>query len=80
MYPGSLHNQGPAPPMASGPYAPLGSGYPQGGPGAPAAKPFMAPAVAPPTTGRSDVARHVTDVLRNLLLMVIGSCSAVHLI
>ncbi|XP_033962724.1 protein transport protein Sec31A isoform X1 [Pseudochaenichthys georgianus] len=46
MYPGGLHNQGPAPPMAPGPYAPLGSGYPQGGPGAPAVKPFSAP---PPT-------------------------------
>ncbi|KAK9530266.1 hypothetical protein VZT92_011779 [Zoarces viviparus] len=51
MYPGALHNQGPAPLMASGPYAPLGSGYPQGGPGAPAVKPFSAPAVAPPPTG-----------------------------
>ncbi|XP_068438639.1 protein transport protein Sec31A isoform X2 [Clinocottus analis] len=51
MYPGGLHNQGPAPPMASGPYVPLGSGYPQGGPGAPAVKPFLAPAVAPPPTG-----------------------------
>ncbi|XP_028285931.1 protein transport protein Sec31A isoform X1 [Parambassis ranga] len=50
MYPGGLHSQGPAPPMASGPYAPLGSGYPQGGPGAPAVKPFPAP-VAPPPTG-----------------------------
>uniref|UniRef100_A0A8C9XNF1 Protein transport protein Sec31A n=1 Tax=Sander lucioperca TaxID=283035 RepID=A0A8C9XNF1_SANLU len=43
MYPGGLHNQGPANPMASGPYVPLGSGYPQGGPGAPAVKPFSAP-------------------------------------
>ncbi|XP_039643401.1 protein transport protein Sec31A isoform X1 [Perca fluviatilis] len=51
MYPGGLHNQGPATPMASGPYVPLGSGYPQGGPGAPAVKPFSAPAVAPPPTG-----------------------------
>uniref|UniRef100_A0A8C9XQ02 Protein transport protein Sec31A n=1 Tax=Sander lucioperca TaxID=283035 RepID=A0A8C9XQ02_SANLU len=51
MYPGGLHNQGPANPMASGPYVPLGSGYPQGGPGAPAVKPFSAPAVAPPPTG-----------------------------
>ncbi|XP_034563318.1 protein transport protein Sec31A isoform X1 [Notolabrus celidotus] len=50
MYPGALHNQGPAPPMASGPYNPLGSGYPQGGPGAPAAKPY-APPVAPPPIG-----------------------------
>ncbi|XP_061612011.1 protein transport protein Sec31A isoform X2 [Phyllopteryx taeniolatus] len=48
MYPGGLHSQGPVPPMATGPYAPLGSGYPQGGPGAPAAKPFAASAVAPP--------------------------------
>lgn len=54
MYPGGLHNQS-APPMASGPYAPLGSGYPQGGPGAPAVKPFQAPAVAPPPTGRCHV-------------------------
>ncbi|XP_037610987.1 protein transport protein Sec31A isoform X2 [Sebastes umbrosus] len=43
MYPGGHHNQGPGPLMASGPFAPLGSGYPQGGPGA--------PAVAPPPTG-----------------------------
>uniref|UniRef100_A0A669DZ73 Protein transport protein Sec31A n=1 Tax=Oreochromis niloticus TaxID=8128 RepID=A0A669DZ73_ORENI len=40
VYPASLHNQGPAPPV---PYAPSGSGYPQGGPGAPAVKPFPAP-------------------------------------
>uniref|UniRef100_A0A665X4L0 Protein transport protein Sec31A n=1 Tax=Echeneis naucrates TaxID=173247 RepID=A0A665X4L0_ECHNA len=45
MYPGGLHNQGPAPPMASSPFAPLGSGYPQGGPGAPAVKPFPAATV-----------------------------------
>ncbi|XP_061612010.1 protein transport protein Sec31A isoform X1 [Phyllopteryx taeniolatus] len=51
MYPGGLHSQGPVPPMATGPYAPLGSGYPQGGPGAPAAKPFAASAVAPPPAG-----------------------------
>ncbi|KAF3704316.1 Protein transport protein Sec31B SEC31-like protein 2 SEC31-related protein B SEC31B-1 [Channa argus] len=51
MYPGTLHNQGPTPPMGSGPYSPLGSGYPQGGPGAPAVKPFPAPVVAPPPTG-----------------------------
>ncbi|XP_035517041.1 protein transport protein Sec31A isoform X1 [Morone saxatilis] len=51
MYPGGLHNQGPAPPMTSSPFAPIGSGYPQGGPGAPAVKPFAAPAVAPPPTG-----------------------------
>uniref|UniRef100_A0A3Q0T3L5 Protein transport protein Sec31A n=1 Tax=Amphilophus citrinellus TaxID=61819 RepID=A0A3Q0T3L5_AMPCI len=41
MYPGGLHNPGPTPPSV--PYAPLGSGYPQGGPGAPAVKPFPAP-------------------------------------
>ncbi|XP_028990419.1 protein transport protein Sec31A isoform X1 [Betta splendens] len=51
MYPGGLHNPGPAPPMASGPFSPVGSGYPQGGPGAPAVKPFPAAAVAPPPTG-----------------------------
>lgn len=50
MYAGGLHNP-PTSAMASGPYAPLGSGYPQGGPGAPAAKPFQAPPVAPPPTG-----------------------------
>ncbi|XP_069011475.1 protein transport protein Sec31A isoform X1 [Embiotoca jacksoni] len=49
MFPGSFHNQGP--PMTAGPFAPLGSGYPQGGPGAPAVKPFQAPVVAPPPTG-----------------------------
>uniref|UniRef100_A0AAX7U114 Protein transport protein Sec31A n=1 Tax=Astatotilapia calliptera TaxID=8154 RepID=A0AAX7U114_ASTCA len=49
VYPGSLHNQGTAPPSV--PYVPPGSGYPQGGPGAPAAKPFPAPVVAPPPTG-----------------------------
>ncbi|XP_058477555.1 protein transport protein Sec31A isoform X1 [Solea solea] len=43
LYPGGARNQGPAPPMAPGPYAPLGSGYPQGGPGA--------PALPPPPTG-----------------------------
>ncbi|XP_077594547.1 protein transport protein Sec31A isoform X1 [Stigmatopora nigra] len=48
MYPGGLHNQGP---MPTAPFAPLGSGYPQGGPGAPGAKPYAAPAVAPPPTG-----------------------------
>ncbi|XP_019736896.1 protein transport protein Sec31A [Hippocampus comes] len=51
IYPGGLHSQGPRLPMATGPYAPLGSGYPQGGPGAPAAKPFAASAVAPPPAG-----------------------------
>lgn len=54
MYPGSFHNQGTAPPMASGSYVPMGAGYPQGGPGAPAAKPFQAPAVAPPPTGTQE--------------------------
>nr|XP_057917004.1 protein transport protein Sec31A isoform X2 [Doryrhamphus excisus] len=51
MYPGGLHNHGPMPPMASGPYAPIGSGYPQGGPGAPGAKPFAGSAVAPSPSG-----------------------------
>uniref|UniRef100_A0A665X4D3 Protein transport protein Sec31A n=1 Tax=Echeneis naucrates TaxID=173247 RepID=A0A665X4D3_ECHNA len=58
MYPGGLHNQGPAPPMASSPFAPLGSGYPQGGPGAPAVKPFPAATVAPPPTGTHHVGHH----------------------
>ncbi|XP_029977381.1 protein transport protein Sec31A-like isoform X3 [Sphaeramia orbicularis] len=48
MYPGGLHSQGPVPPMAAGPYNPMGSGYPQGGPGAPAVKPFPTTAVPPP--------------------------------
>ncbi|XP_068160795.1 protein transport protein Sec31A isoform X2 [Antennarius striatus] len=47
MYHGGVPNQA-APPMASGPYAPVGAGYPQGGPGAPAVKSFSAAAVAPP--------------------------------
>ncbi|XP_061822539.2 protein transport protein Sec31A isoform X1 [Nerophis lumbriciformis] len=51
MYPGALQNQGPMPHMATGPYAPLGSCYPQGGPGAPAAKPFAGSTVAPPPAG-----------------------------
>lgn len=32
----------------------MGAGYPQGGPGAPAAKPFQAPVVAPPPTGTQE--------------------------
>ncbi|XP_036386111.1 protein transport protein Sec31A isoform X2 [Megalops cyprinoides] len=51
MYPGGSHSQGPAPPLASGPYHPMAPGYPPGGPGAPAAKPFSTPAVPPPPTG-----------------------------
>lgn len=52
MYPGAIHNQGPAPPpMPGAPYTPMGAGYPQGGPGAPAVKPFPAAAVPPPPTG-----------------------------
>uniref|UniRef100_A0A3Q3EYU2 Protein transport protein Sec31A n=1 Tax=Labrus bergylta TaxID=56723 RepID=A0A3Q3EYU2_9LABR len=50
MYSATHHNQGPAPPTASGYYNPLGSGYPQGGPGAPAVKP-----VAPPPIGKCHV-------------------------
>ncbi|XP_017293554.1 protein transport protein Sec31A isoform X2 [Kryptolebias marmoratus] len=49
LYPGGFQNQGPS--MAPGPYAPMGSGYPPGGPGAPAVNPFPAPVVAPPPTG-----------------------------
>ncbi|XP_041691988.2 protein transport protein Sec31A isoform X4 [Coregonus clupeaformis] len=54
MYPpgGShLHSQGPPAGPPSGPYPPMGPGYPQGGPGAPAVKSFSAPSVAPPPTG-----------------------------
>ncbi|KAM8888699.1 protein transport protein Sec31A isoform 1-T1 [Synchiropus picturatus] len=51
MYPGTLQNQAAAPPMTSGPYVPVTAGYPQGGPGAPAVKPFNASAVAPPPSG-----------------------------
>ncbi|KAM9425114.1 protein transport protein Sec31A isoform 2-T2 [Pholidichthys leucotaenia] len=51
MYPGVLTNQQPAPPMGATPYVPIGSGYPQGGPGAPAVKPFPSTVVAPPPTG-----------------------------
>lgn len=50
LYPGSLLNQ-PGAPVASGSYAPPGSGYPQGGPGAPAVNPYQPPIVAPPPTG-----------------------------
>uniref|UniRef100_A0A8C2ZHG5 Protein transport protein Sec31A n=1 Tax=Cyclopterus lumpus TaxID=8103 RepID=A0A8C2ZHG5_CYCLU len=58
MYPGSLYNQGPAPPMASGPYAPLGSGYPQGGPGAPAVNPHHCPCDGIPCGGSSATQPH----------------------
>ncbi|XP_013862446.1 protein transport protein Sec31A isoform X2 [Austrofundulus limnaeus] len=50
MYPGGFPNQGPGPSMASGPYVPVGPGYPPGGPGAPAINPYPAP-VAPPPAG-----------------------------
>uniref|UniRef100_A0A8C7X9S8 Protein transport protein Sec31A n=1 Tax=Oryzias sinensis TaxID=183150 RepID=A0A8C7X9S8_9TELE len=44
MYPGNFPNQGPpAPLMSPGHFTPAGPGYPQGGPGAPAVKPFPAP-------------------------------------
>ncbi|CAL1599669.1 unnamed protein product [Knipowitschia caucasica] len=49
MYPGSMGGASPmpgAPPMAGASYTPMGAGYPQGGPGAPAVKPL-----APPPTG-----------------------------
>lgn len=49
FYPGAPHTQGPAPPP-SGMYPPLGAVYPQGGPGAPAAKSFTG-AIPPPPTG-----------------------------
>uniref|UniRef100_A0A8C6WLU3 SEC31 homolog B, COPII coat complex component n=1 Tax=Neogobius melanostomus TaxID=47308 RepID=A0A8C6WLU3_9GOBI len=53
MYPGAIHNQGPAPPpMPGAPYTPMGAGYPQGGPGAPAAKPYPPASVPPPQTGQ----------------------------
>ncbi|KAM3591788.1 uncharacterized protein V6R79_007404 [Siganus canaliculatus] len=82
MYPGGLHNQ-PAPPMGPGPYAPLGSGYPQGGPGAPAVKPFGAPPVAPPPTGKCHIAKCLwveTDLRVIWNLMVTEPYSAVHFI
>uniref|UniRef100_A0A6Q2YES2 Protein transport protein Sec31A n=1 Tax=Esox lucius TaxID=8010 RepID=A0A6Q2YES2_ESOLU len=53
MYPPGVshpHSQGPPAGPPPGPYPPLGPGYPQGGPGAPAAKSFPAPPVAPPPT------------------------------
>lgn len=54
VYPGSLQNQ-PGPPMASAPFALPGSGYPQGGPGAPAVKLYHPPPVAPPPTGTAAI-------------------------
>uniref|UniRef100_A0AAZ3QW89 Protein transport protein Sec31A n=1 Tax=Oncorhynchus tshawytscha TaxID=74940 RepID=A0AAZ3QW89_ONCTS len=54
-----LHSQGPPAGPPSGPYPPLGPGYPQGGPGAPAVKSFSAPSVAPPPTGTDHDAIHV---------------------
>ncbi|XP_051523833.1 protein transport protein Sec31A isoform X2 [Myxocyprinus asiaticus] len=48
MFPGAPHSQGPAHPP-SGVY-----GYPQGGPGAPAAKSFMSAGVPPPPIGAQD--------------------------
>lgn len=50
MYPGGLQNPL-VPPGASDPYASHGPGYPQGGPGAPAVKPFQPPGVVPPPAG-----------------------------
>ncbi|XP_051958646.1 protein transport protein Sec31A [Xyrauchen texanus] len=47
-FPGAPHSQGPAPPP-TGPY-----GYPQGGPGAPAAKSFTSAGVPPPHIGAQD--------------------------
>ncbi|XP_061083735.1 protein transport protein Sec31A isoform X1 [Conger conger] len=51
MFPGGHHGQGHVPPMPTAPYNPLAPAYPQGGPGAPAPKPFSGPAVPPPPTG-----------------------------
>uniref|UniRef100_A0A7N6FEX7 Protein transport protein Sec31A n=1 Tax=Anabas testudineus TaxID=64144 RepID=A0A7N6FEX7_ANATE len=86
MFAGGLHNQGPAPSMASGPFSPpLGSGYPQGGPGAPAVKPFSATAVAPPPTGTHLVgyfsARHSEKIccsiqLKSINALFLFSCFA----
>nr|XP_001921581.3 protein transport protein Sec31A isoform X3 [Danio rerio] len=53
-FPGSAHTQGPAPPP-TGAYPSLGAaGYPQGGPGAPAAKSFSGAPVPPPPSGAQD--------------------------
>ncbi|KAK0133829.1 Protein transport protein Sec31A [Merluccius polli] len=50
MYPpGPTHAHGPPPPpMAGAPYPPPSPGYPPGGPGAPAVRPFSPAASAPP--------------------------------
>ncbi|XP_073723373.1 protein transport protein Sec31A isoform X2 [Misgurnus anguillicaudatus] len=48
VFPTAQHAHGPAP------YPPLGSGYPQGGPGAPGAKSFSSAGVHPPPTGVQD--------------------------
>ncbi|XP_056627317.1 protein transport protein Sec31A [Triplophysa dalaica] len=53
VFPAAPHSHGPAPPP-SGTYAALGSGYPQGGPGAPGAKSFSSAGVHPPPTGVQD--------------------------
>ncbi|XP_067285568.1 protein transport protein Sec31A isoform X3 [Pseudorasbora parva] len=47
FFPGAPHTQGP-----SGAYPPLGAVYPQGGPGAPAAKSYAAAAPPPPTAAQ----------------------------
>uniref|UniRef100_A0A3P8YBN9 Protein transport protein Sec31A n=1 Tax=Esox lucius TaxID=8010 RepID=A0A3P8YBN9_ESOLU len=63
MYPPGVshpHSQGPPAGPPPGPYPPLGPGYPQGGPGAPAAKSFPAPPVAPPPTGTA-VPRSISE-------------------
>lgn len=67
VYPGSLQNQ-PGPPMAPGPFAPPGSGYPQGGPGAPAVKLYQPPPVAPPPTGTAGI------VVAVIILMFLLTC------
>uniref|UniRef100_A0A667XYL9 Protein transport protein Sec31A n=1 Tax=Myripristis murdjan TaxID=586833 RepID=A0A667XYL9_9TELE len=75
MYPGGSHNQGPAPPMGPGPYTPLGSGYPQGGPGAPAVKPFPTSAAPPPPpTGRSHISQFLLQCFETMFLSLSECC------
>lgn len=72
VYPGSLQNQ-PGPPMASGPFAPPGSGYPQGGPGAPAVKLYQPPPVAPPPTGTAGIMLIVIILIFQLTCSILPS-------
>uniref|UniRef100_A0A8C6M1B3 Protein transport protein Sec31A n=1 Tax=Nothobranchius furzeri TaxID=105023 RepID=A0A8C6M1B3_NOTFU len=61
MYQGGFPNQGCAPPVASGPFVPFGSGYPLGGPGAPAVNPFPSSGVAPPPSGTCCILLQMPD-------------------